>query len=469
MNITAARLLPDHGSKDLSEGLAEDASRLGYEIVDVAGHLDRVDGVSQAQVAALGAAQAAEAALLRSVDAVRVAVEQVSRSADTALGDADVSLEVIRRTTTETTRLAGWVGTVGQRLDEVETTLKGVRTAVAQITSIATQVNILAINAKIEAARAGDAGRGFAVVAEAVNDLSRQTERAANGIAQSVAGLTEWCEGLSRETVDVRAGAQDLLSAGASNDTALARISDGLKSAQAGTARIADATTSADKALAAFKPAFGAIADGIRTTASAVAEARTRVEAMVDRSERIVQGTAREGAATGDARFIARVREDAARLSALLEAAVDEGRIRMDALFSETYRPVPGTDPQQVETPFADLTDALFPAVQEAALAFDAKVVFCAAVDRNGYLPTHNRKFSQPQGRDPVWNAAHARNRRMFNDRVGLKAGRSTAPFVLQVYRRDMGGGEFRMMKDLSAPITVKGRHWGGLRLAYAF
>ncbi len=107
--------------------------------------------------------------------------------------------------------------------------------------------------------------------------------------------------------------------------------------------------------------------------------------------------------------------------------------------------------------------------MQEAALTLDQRVVFCAGVDRNGYLPTHNRKFSAPQGADPVWNAANARNRRIFDDRVGLKAGRSTAPFLLQVYRRDMGGGEFRMMKDLSAPIRVKGRHWGGLRLAYAF
>jgi methyl-accepting chemotaxis protein len=95
--------------------------------------------------------------------------------------------------------------------------------------------------------------------------------------------------------------------------------------------------------------------------------------------------------------------------------------------------------------------------------------VFCAAVDRNGYLPTHNRKFSQPQGVDPVWNAAHCRNRRIFNDRTGLAAGRNTHRFLLQTYRRDMGGGNFKLMKDLSAPIVVSGRHWGGLRLAYAF
>jgi methyl-accepting chemotaxis protein len=117
--------------------------------------------------------------------------------------------------------------------------------------------------------------------------------------------------------------------------------------------------------------------------------------------------------------------------------------------------------------PFTALTDRLFPPVQEAALALSDRVVFCAAVDSRGYLPTHNRKFSHPQGQDPVWNASNCRNRRVFADRVGLKAGQNSAAFLLQVYRRDMGGGQFRIMMDVSAPITVRGRHWGGLRLAF--
>ncbi|GFE50139.1 hypothetical protein So717_18920 [Roseobacter cerasinus] len=47
----------------------------------------------------------------------------------------------------------------------------------------------------------------------------------------------------------------------------------------------------------------------------------------------------------------------------------------------------------------------------------------------------------------------------IFDDRVGLKAGRNTEPFLSQVFRRDMGGGAFKMMKDLSAPIFVQGHH----------
>jgi methyl-accepting chemotaxis protein len=76
-------------------------------------------------------------------------------------------------------------------------------------------------------------------------------------------------------------------------------------------------------------------------------------------------------------------------------------------------------------------------------------------------------RVSQPQGDDPVWNAAHCRNRRIFGDRTGLTCGRNTEPFIVQTYRRDMGGGNFVMMKDASAPIWVNGRHWGGFRIGY--
>jgi methyl-accepting chemotaxis protein len=467
--IPRTAILPVEDGQRTLDDLAADGSRLGYEIVDVAGFLDHVDQVSRTQLAALTDARRSAGAVLASNDAVRAAVAEVERSAGGALADAEASLTVIRAAAAQTTGVAEWVGSVSHRIAEVDETLEAVRRANAEIAGIAGQINILAINAKIEAARAGDAGRGFSVVAEAINELSRKTASAAEGVAASVARLSDWSAGLASESAEVRKGAERLVGGAQENDAALARIAEGVRSAQTGTGQIAAATARTDAALAEFRPAFDGIAAGVEATAAAVAQARDRVEGLIDRSERMVQGTVAAGGSSADAAFIERVRKDAAVLSAALEAAIDEGRISPAQLFSEDYRPIAGTDPVQFMTPFTALTDALFPPVQEAALALDRRVVFCAAVDRNGYLPTHNRKFSQPQGTDAVWNAANSRNRRIFDDRVGLKAGRSTAPFLLQVYRRDMGGGEFRMMKDLSAPIRVKGRHWGGLRLAYAF
>jgi methyl-accepting chemotaxis protein len=103
-------------------------------------------------------------------------------------------------------------------------------------------------------------------------------------------------------------------------------------------------------------------------------------------------------------------------------------------------------------------------------LGFDPQVVFCIAADRNGYIACHNQKYNHAQrAGDVVWNTANCRNRRIFNDRTGLASARNTKPFLLQTYRRDMGGGQFVLLKEAAAPISVNGRHWGGLRLAYRF
>ena len=95
-------------------------------------------------------------------------------------------------------------------------------------------------------------------------------------------------------------------------------------------------------------------------------------------------------------------------------------------------------------------------------------MTFCAAVDRNAYLPVHNRIYSHPQRPDdPAWNAANCRNKRVFDDRAGLSAARNARPYLVQSYARDMGNGVTVFMKEIDAPIRVFGRHWGGLRMAY--
>jgi methyl-accepting chemotaxis protein len=159
------------------------------------------------------------------------------------------------------------------------------------------------------------------------------------------------------------------------------------------------------------------------------------------------------------------VQAEAACIGALFEAALCDRVLTEADLFDELYA-VPGSDPPQVVARFTLFTDSRLPPIREPVLGLHPSVVFCAEVDRNGYLPTHNAIFTRPQRADPVWNAANSRNRRIFNDRVGLAAERNQQPFLLQSYRRDLGG-TFVAMKDVSAPISVRGRHWGGLRLAY--
>jgi len=161
------------------------------------------------------------------------------------------------------------------------------------------------------------------------------------------------------------------------------------------------------------------------------------------------------------------VAANAAEISRRFEKAVEDGTLSMDDLFDENYQPITGSNPPQFMTRFVNLTDRILPDLLEGALTISDQVVFSAAVDRNGFLPTHNRKFSEPQGADPLWNDAHCRNRRIFNDKTGIGAAKNTTPLLIQSYKRKMNEREFVLMIDASAPIMVRGRHWGGLRLAF--
>jgi methyl-accepting chemotaxis protein len=209
------------------------------------------------------------------------------------------------------------------------------------------------------------------------------------------------------------------------------------------------------------------VSDGVDQSSQNLQAARDRVNKLLGVGEELIQLTAASGIETVDTPLIRIVQDAAAKAVAAFDQALAKGTLTLADLFDETYKPITGSNPQQFITRFVAFTDRALPDIQEPILGLDNKIVFCAALDRNGFLPTHNRKFSQPQGSDPAWNTANCRNRRIFNDRVGLAAGRNTKPFLVQTYRRDMGGGKYALMKDVSAPITVQGRHWGGFRLGY--
>ncbi|HZR86420.1 MAG TPA: methyl-accepting chemotaxis protein [Bradyrhizobium sp.] len=166
--------------------------------------------------------------------------------------------------------------------------------------------------------------------------------------------------------------------------------------------------------------------------------------------------------------FVSRAMEAGVRLNRIFEDAVASGAIKLADLFDADYVEIAGSNPVQHRTKFLDWAERALPAFQEAFLTRDKRLAFCACVDRNGYLPVHNKIYSQPQRPgDVAWNTANSRNRRIFNDAAGLAAGRNERSYLIQSYARDMGGGNTVMMREIDVPIKVRGRHWGGFRTAY--
>ena len=396
-------------------------------------------------------------------EAGRETTEAASAAADQStqsLGAASHALSSIRQ-------LVDSVGGIGDRLNGLDSSLDAVRHTSRAIQTIARQTNMLALNATIEAARAGEAGRGFAVVATEVKTLSHQTDLATKEIDGTLGRLSDNIGELVSSS-SASLSVADQVNQGVGVITgALESFRGSLETVESKVGSMAGATADSRDACKSVLDQIDHFTTGVHQTADRLKSVDQRVQTCLDHSEALMNVLAGSDLPTADGIMLGHLVRAATAVTQAFEEAIASGAITIDALFDEQYRPIAGTNPEQVETAFTALTDQLLPAIQEPVLALDPRIVFCAAVDRNGYLPTHNLKFGQKQGADPVWNNAHCRNRRIFNDRTGLRAARNHERFLLQTYRRDMGGGNFAMMKDLSMPITLQGRHWGALRLAY--
>jgi methyl-accepting chemotaxis protein len=168
--------------------------------------------------------------------------------------------------------------------------------------------------------------------------------------------------------------------------------------------------------------------------------------------------------------FIDRAMRAAAEISALYDKLLADGRLSRDDLFDTDYLPIPNTNPQQYRTRYLDVFEQSLVDLLESYRALDRRMAFCVVVDRNGYIPVHNRDYAHPQRpNDPAWNLSHTRNRLIFDTRAGLCAARNTRPYLVQTNPRSMGGGVVVTMKEFTCPLRAGGRHWGGLRMVYEY
>jgi methyl-accepting chemotaxis protein len=416
--------------------ISKQASTMGREVAEVRGQLDDTNKGAERQAKAV----ADLADQVRSVTRAQEEIGQVTAGSREAVGRARQAVEAVG------TEVAGIVDTLRQVAD-----------AAGQITQVALQTRLVAFNASVEAKRAGDAGRGFGVVADAVRDLAGKVESSSKAIMSTVGELDGRIGALSRE-IQARAGQAEQ---GAFH-RALADL-------EGGVASIGTAAEHSREICGGLNAQMSSIEGEMRKASESLAATLVRSESFLKVSEHLIELVAECGIETEDTPFISAVKDAAGTIGALLEDAVRTNTITMAELFDEQYQPIAGTNPPQHTTKFVALADRLFPQVQERVLKTDPKIVFCIAVDRNGYVATHNQVYCNPQRGDLAWDTANSRYRRIFNDRTGLASARNQRPFLLQTYRRDMGGGKFVLLKEAAAPITVNGKHWGGLRLAFNF
>lgn len=399
--------------------------------------------------------------------AIRALSESVADRADLAAQNARRTREESEVGSAELSQVVSDMKSMADRVRETENGMNRLAGEIARIhevttsiQAIARQTNLLALNASIEAALAGIAGRGFAVVAAEVRKLATEAMNASNEITEAISSVQEH----TRTSIDTITDLSSSSSAVASTATAVGTqltmiLNDAVTSEEQVRSIAIDArrTQKSSDSIAALA------AEGFRRMGHFQDELTQASNQAEKPGEQAFNIMVTRGLDCTHTRIFRAARLLADKIGKVFETDIATGTISREDLFSDQYKPVANSKPQKFTSRFDGYTDRVLPALQEAFLGKNPDASYAIAIDRRGYVPTHNNRFCQPLTGNPEKDLVGNRTKRIFDDKTGARCGSHTKLVLVQTYKRDTG----EVMHDLSVPIYVGGQHWGGFRVGY--
>jgi len=293
-----------------------------------------VEGVTRRTVEQSAGAEASAAAVERIVGALRALDEAIARQADAAADSAASVEEMIANILSVNRGIERMDGdfveltaSAGAGKDALDTVVEGVRgiaerstrlgDANALIASIASQTNLLAMNAAIEAAHAGEAGRGFAVVADEIRKLAENAARQSKEISSDVRQIAGAIAAVSGSTGQ----ASERLSALVDRIAGLRTLEEGIKAAMAeqsaGSSRVLET-------LGQLRAIGAEVASGSSDMRASADEVSAQTERLLESSRGIERSMAEIAAGVSEV-------SKASASAAALTLRTDEGIRRVDA------------------------------------------------------------------------------------------------------------------------------------------
>jgi methyl-accepting chemotaxis protein len=377
--------------------------------------------------------------------------------------------DLIRSSLGQIGDLLSLVDTLGQHVTDFAAAMEQVRRTSQDIERIADTTNILAFNAMIEARRAGEAGKTFTVVAEEVKSLANDTRRATEEIGRTIDALGSEAEQVVNR---IQAGS-------AASDEARTSIG-GIEHTLSAVIQLVEEVDRQNALIARTSGGIGVHVDGVRKVLGSydaaalenetmLETAHTRMEQLEMTANLMFDNIVRAGLSPSDSMMVERAQAAAREIAELTEAALDGGGLSDAELFDYDYQEIPGSDPKRFANRLMPWANRVWRPVYDRICASDSQIMAVACTDMNGHLPTHLSALSREPTGDKAHDTKFCRNGRIILDPIDRKAKESGAPYMMAVYRQEGDGRSYKVVRNVYVPLTIGGRRWGDVELAYSF
>ncbi|MFN4063927.1 methyl-accepting chemotaxis protein [Parazoarcus communis] len=434
-------------------GIAVNAARLNQRIQQTATSASRQRELAASIFSASQTASAAVDRVMVNADGVRSATTSNLAAVSTSQQELMDVTERIRNVSDKVQAFAGTVAELSENSVQI-------RDIGLLINDISDQTNLLALNAAIEAARAGEAGRGFAVVADEVRKLAEKVKTATGVITRNsdkMLALVATTESETRRVTEDASLAREVVQRSSSN---FAKMVGELQQMSAQLIDITDSIHHIHDSNVEVHGLVGEITSLSEQVSSQMVESGRMSEALRDHTESLHALSSRfrigESAYDRLIGFAEKYRDQTARYL--------ESRAGALNVFDTRYQPIPGTVPQKYSTSYDKAVEKDLQDIYEGMLTEVPGVAFCGGFDVNCYMPVHNKRFSAEPNGDPQHDLAFSRQKRIYDDPTCRRALKNRGHALLQTYVRDTG----EVLCDLSMPIQVNGKQWGIFRVGFA-
>ena len=392
------------------------------------------------------------------IDEVTRSTQVISDSTSTNLDGARVSLHEMQDISSKINQVGEKVLRFNQTVDDLSQRSASINQIAALIRDVADQTNLLALNAAIEAARAGEAGRGFAVVADEVRKLAERVTAASAEITGNITKMLSLVSNTRAENEEINSDVQQTREVVGRSAAHFEQMVIDFERTGEQLLHIA----SAMEELSATNTQVHDNVSQIHTLSSAVAghmadsEARTNGLAAATEGVQELVSRFKIGRGAFDlAVDKCRIMRDAVQrnLEEMHQAGVD--------VFDRNYQPFGKCTPPKFKVAWGDEYTRRCQQLLETCLNEVPGCAYAVAVNTDGYLSAHNLKFSKPLTGDNSVDLAGNRCNRKFENPGELRAAKNTLPMLARTYVRDTG----ELLCDLAMPIHVAGRHWGNIRV----